>query len=674
MYFPNLDKINDIIVNILKLKQYIDKNSYISNFAIEKFSKNKELLKNNLKIINDINTQLTTYIELFNRIKQIILLQDHVCFSTSYQTTPLFVINKKLIDISNNINELSLWFDYIKNNEKIEQYELTNFLTCCKNNNIPLKALNKAFETQFLRLWINGVVFSTNPNLKNFNGISHKQLINEFKKLDKQQIEIAQSRLLEKLYNNIINIETNFFKECSTLKRVAKLQRTKKSLRQIINSIPNIFQLLKPCIMMSPMTVSQFLDSEIFNFDVIIFDEASQLTTEDCIGAILRGNKLIVAGDTKQLPPTSFFKTITSDDDNENDENSINEREDLDSILDECTTSGFPQCMLKWHYRSKHEHLIAFSNKHLYQELYTFPNAIETSDSLGIKFNYFEPISNTKENKSIEEAKIIAQAIMHHAKLNPTLSLGVATLNIKQKNIIEDELYKLRNEKPEYEDFFDDNKKESFFIKNLESIQGDERDIIMISIGYFKGQNGKLSMNFGPINRDGGERRLNVLITRARYKIEIFSAIKASDFNMDNTSKRGVQLLQWYLDFAERGEIALEQNISTIISDHFDLPFEEFVCQELRLRGYDVKTQIGCSGYKIDLAIRDKNNPGKFILGIECDGASYHSSATARDRDRLRQEILEKLGWKIYRIWSTDWFKNPKQQIDKLLYTIENLK
>ena len=330
--------------------------------------------------------------------------------------------------------------------------------------------------------------------------------------------------------------------------------------------------------------------------------------------------------------------------------------------------------MLKWHYRSKHEHLIAFSNKHLYQEqLYTFPCCIENKDTLGIRFTHHIPTDNTKENKCLEEAQIVAKAIIEHAKTHPNLTLGVATLNIKQKSLIESELDKLREQNPSCEEFFNTDKPEYFFIKNLEAIQGDERDVIMISIGYFKNQNGILPMNFGPINQEGGERRLNVLITRARNMIQIFSGIRALDFDMSKTNSKGVQLLQWYLDFAEKGEVALKQSTEFSKEDDFDSPFETSVCQALRDRGFIVKTQVGCSGYKIDLAIQDKNNPGCFILGIECDGASYHSSATARDRDRLRQEVLENLGWKIYRIWSTDWFKNPQKQLDKLVDYIRNI-
>jgi superfamily I DNA and/or RNA helicase len=417
------------------------------------------------------------------------------------------------------------------------------------------------------------------------------------------------------------------------------------------------------------------LDPKIFHFDVVIFDEASQLTTEDCIGSIIRGTKLVVAGDTKQLPPTSFFKTVVEPEEEDFDEEQIQEpeREDLDSILDECTTSGFPQCMLKWHYRSKHEHLIAFSNKHLYQELYTFPNCIETSDTLGVKFIYHTPTQATKEEMCLEEARIVAKAVMQHAKQHPNMTLGVATLNIKQKSLIENEIEKLREKDSSCEEFFNNNGQEYFFVKNLESVQGDERDVIMISAGYFKNKNGILSMNFGPINQDGGERRLNVLITRARYMIQVFSGIKASDFNLEKTSSMGVKLLQAYLDFAEKGESSFTKKEEIFKNNTFVSPFEESVYKALLEKGYSVTSQVGCSDYKIDLAVRDKNNPNKFLVGIECDGQTYNSCATVRDRDRLRQEVLERLGWKMYRVWSADWFKNPTEQLEKLTKFIDNI-
>lgn len=717
-YRPNLEELVNDFQNLKELKLSISKLEECNNIAAELYDKVwnksnpdesiiqsksnyllkfKELLKTGKyftrNILNKIDShgidyekikQLSTEINKlqknvkddFDIISNILRFDCRKAFSSDYNDVEFQQLKSKFVAISEKSEDLMIWFKYLQSIDAIENAKLKEFWNKCGENGISLDDVDVALETQFLRVWLNGYVLKNNNVLKIFNSLDQDILVKEFKYLDKNQIDSAKERLLTVLSSNAMSAKTEYSKEATELMRQGKLQRMRKSLRQIIRSIPNIFLALKPCLMMSPSTVAQLLDPKVFHFDVVIFDEASQLTTEDCIGSVIRGNKLVVAGDTKQLPPTSFFKTVAEEDeiaDEDEDKICEYERVDLGSILDECTTSGFPQCMLKWHYRSKHEYLIAFSNKHLYQELYTFPSCVEDSETLGIKFLYHEPSDTTKENKRLEEAQIVARAVMQHAKKHPNMSLGVATLNIKQKGLIESEIEKLREEDPSCEDFFNNSNSEYFFVKNLESIQGDERDVIMISVGYFKNQNGILPMNFGPINKDGGERRLNVLITRARYMVEVFSGIKASDFNMDKSKSHGVQLLQWYLDFAERGEVALKQSTEACYDDCFDSPFEEAVCKALRDKGYSVKTQVGCSGYKIDLAIRDKDNPGQFLLGIECDGAAYHSCATARDRDRLRQEVLEKLGWKIYRIWSTDWFKNPQKQLDKLIHYINNI-
>ena len=661
---------------LLKFKELVKSGKYFASNILDKIdSKNidYERIKQLAAEINKLQIDIKNDFDSISKILQFDCLK---AFSTDYSNIEFQQLRNKFAAISEKADDLTIWFKYLQSIDAIKNAKLKEFWDKCTENNIKLDDYDTALETQFLRVWLNGYVLKNNNVLKIFNSLDQDDLVKEFKYLDRNQIDSAKERLLTILSSNAMLAKEEYSKEATELKRQGKLQRMRKSLRQIIRSIPNLFLSLKPCLMMSPSTVAQLLDPEVFHFDVVIFDEASQLTTEDCIGSVIRGDKLVVAGDTKQLPPTSFFKTVVEEDEMEDeDEDKIDEyeRTDLDSILDECTTSGFPQCMLKWHYRSKHEFLIAFSNKHLYQELYTFPSCVEDSETLGIKFLYHQPSDTTKENKRLEEAQIVARAVMQHAKKHPDMSLGVATLNIKQKGLIESEIEKLREEDPSCEDFFNSSNPEYFFVKNLESIQGDERDVIMISVGYFKNQNGVLPMNFGPINKDGGERRLNVLITRARYMVEVFSGIKAIDFNMDKSKSRGVQLLQWYLDFAERGEAALKQTTEAGYDDCFDSPFEEAVCKALRNKGYSVKTQVGCSGYKIDLAIRDKDNPGQFLLGIECDGAAYHSCATARDRDRLRQEVLEKLGWKIYRIWSTDWFKNPQKQLDKLVDYINNL-
>ncbi len=661
---------------LLKFKELVNSGKYFTRNILDKIDSQCIDYEKTKQLVAEINKLQIDVKNDFDSISKILQFDCLKAFSTDYSNIEFQQLRNKFINISEKSDDLTIWFKYLQSVDAIENAKLKEFWDKCTENSIALDDYDTAIETQFLRVWLNGYVFKNNNVLKDFNSLDQDDLVKEFKSLDKNQIDSAKERLLTILSSNVMLAKDEYSKETTELKRQGKLQRMRKSLRQIIRSIPNLFLSLKPCLMMSPSTVAQLLDPEVFHFDVVIFDEASQLTTEDCIGSVIRGDKLVVAGDTKQLPPTSFFKTVVEEDEMEDeDEDKIDEyeRTDLNSILDECTTSGFPQCMLKWHYRSKHEFLIAFSNKHLYQELYTFPSCVEDSETLGIKFLYHQPSDTTKENKRLEEAQIVARAVMQHAKKHPDMSLGVATLNIKQKGLIESEIEKLREEDPSCEDFFNNSNPEYFFVKNLESIQGDERDVIMISVGYFKNQNGVLPMNFGPINKDGGERRLNVLITRARYMVEVFSGIKAVDFNMNKSNSRGVQLLQWYLDFAEKGEAALKQTTEAGYDDCFDSPFEEAVCKALRSKGYSVKTQVGCSGYKIDLAIRDKDNPGQFLLGIECDGAAYHSCATARDRDRLRQEVLEKLGWKIYRIWSTDWFKNPQKQLDKLVDYINSL-
>ncbi|MBR3654188.1 MAG: DUF4011 domain-containing protein [Elusimicrobia bacterium] len=669
---------NDIDIQstrLLKFKKIIKEDGSFKENITEKI-KNKNINYDKVKTAINTIVQLKGPIKnKFDIITDILKFDWNKAFSCEYTDIDFNILKNKFSAISQKADDLTLWIKYLDLTDEIEKEGLTEFWNKCSDAKLLLDDYAAALETQFLRIWLSGYVFENNDVLKNFNSLEQNELVKDFKNLDKGQIVSAKERLVSKLSSNVNFAKQQYSKEVTELKRLCKLQRIRKSLRQIIHSIPNLFLELKPCLMMSPSTVAQLLDPNLFYFDVVIFDEASQLTTEDCIGSIIRGSKLVVAGDTKQLPPTSFFRTVVEPEDEEFDEEQTQEpeREDLDSILDECTTSGFPQCMLKWHYRSKHEHLIAFSNKHLYQDLYTFPNCIETSDTLGVKFTYHTPTPATKEEMCLEEAKIVAKAVMQHAKQHPNMTLGVATLNIKQKGLIENEIEKLREEDSSCEEFFNTGGQEYFFVKNLESVQGDERDVIMISVGYFKNKNGILSMNFGPINQDGGERRLNVLVTRARYKIEVFSGIKASDFNLEKTNSTGVKLLQAYLDFAEKGESALNKKEGHTDNNNFVSPFEESVYKVLNEKGYSVSSQVGCSNYKIDLAVRDKNNPNKFLVGIECDGPTYNSCATIRDRDRLRQEVLERLGWKMYRIWSADWFKNPTEQLEKLTKFIETV-
>jgi len=450
-------------------------------------------------------------------------------------------------------------------------------------------------------------------------------------------------------------------------------------LRRLFEKIPNLLPTLKPCLMMSPLSVAQFLPADRYRFDLVIFDEASQVRPHDAIGAIMRGRQIVVAGDRRQLPPTSFFDRAA-------DESLIDDDQDiraLESILDALRAKAMPSSQLLWHYRSRHEDLISFSNRNFYDsQLITFPSATaERSPTRGVRLEYVSDAVYEDERDAVlttavrvnrTEARRVAQLVVHHARTRPDESLGVVALNMRQQEVINEEIKQLRLLDQTLDDFFDPERPDLFFVKALEQVQGDERDVIMISVGYGKNRSGVLSHNFGPINQDGGERRLNVLVTRARLQVVVVSSIRAGDIDPSKTQKRGPLLLKSYLDFAERGQIALDAQ--TVGGDgDYESPFEEQVGNALSQAGYTVRRQVGTSRFRIDLAIVHPDHPGRYVLGIECDGKTYHQSKTARDRDRLRQEILEGLGWAIHRIWSTDWIRQPDRELDKVIARIAQL-
>ncbi|MCR5887999.1 DUF3320 domain-containing protein [Hymenobacter sp. J193] len=417
---------------------------------------------------------------------------------------------------------------------------------------------------------------------------------------------------------------------------------------------------------MSPLSVASFLPPGAVEFDLVVFDEASQVKPVDALGAIARGKKLVVVGDSKQLPPTSFFDSLTGTGEAADEENVT---ADIQSILELCKARQMPERMLRWHYRSRHQSLIAASN-HLFYEnkLVVFPSP-GNQGQLGLVYHhlpetYYER-GTTRTNPL--EAQAVAAAVLQHARTTPRLTLGVVAFSTVQRQAIQDALEVLRRQHPETEDFFAAHRHEPFFIKNLENVQGDERDVILISIGYGRTREGYLSMSFGPLNGEGGERRLNVLITRARQRCEVFTNLTAADLDLSRTRAQGVKDLKTFLSFAQHGR--LNQNEET--GRAMDSPFEEAVYRALTARGYQLRPQIGSQGFYIDLAVVDPDQPGQYVLGIECDGAMYHSARSARDRDRLRQEVLEAVGWRLHRIWSTDWFRNPARETERAVQAIE---
>jgi very-short-patch-repair endonuclease len=417
------------------------------------------------------------------------------------------------------------------------------------------------------------------------------------------------------------------------------------------------------------------LDASHQSFDVVIFDEASQIPVWDAVGAIARGKQLIVVGDPKQLPPTNFFSNSGDDEEDITPE----EHKDLESILDELMTNGLRHKRLKWHYRSRHEGLIAFSNHHYYEnDLLTFPSP--ETNSGGVRFHHLPKArydkGKSRTNRGEAEALVKELVSRLRKKGGPIRSYGVVTFSQAQQQLVENLLDEERRKHPEIEGHFGDNpplEGEPVFVKNLENVQGDERDVIFFSICYGPDEAGKISLNFGPLNRDGGERRLNVAITRAKHEVTVFSGLRGDQIDLTRTRARGVRDLKYFLDYAERGPKSLSAATNSSASAEPDSEFERLVADRIRAAGYEVHHQVGCSGYRIDLGVVDPSAPGRYLLGVECDGATYHRAATARDRDKLRQMILEGLGWKLHRIWSTDWWHNSDAQVEKLLKSLRLL-
>jgi len=422
---------------------------------------------------------------------------------------------------------------------------------------------------------------------------------------------------------------------------------------------------LHPCWMMSPLAVSQYLPREEL-FDLVIIDEASQLTPENAIGALIRSKQAIVVGDTKQLPPTSFFQNSTEDQEEDDDI-----REDSESILDLANMVFTPIRQLRWHYRSKDASLIQFSNEWLYNnQLTIFPSANDQDPNFGVELVEVE--GEYKGRVNVAEAQEVVRRTLEHAKKFPDRSLGIATMNSDQKALIEQELDLAQNNNRNFQEFINyweekDGGLERLFIKNLETVQGDERDVIFISTLYGpEKKNGKVYQRFGPINSKVGHRRLNVLFTRSKEKMVTFTSLKPNDVMAHANSNKGVQMFKAWLEYCKTGHISAPQT-----GGGTDSPFEDYVIKQIEALGCTAVPQVGAGGFRIDIGVKHPEYPYGYLLAVECDGATYHSSYSARDRDRLRQEILEGLGWSFHRIWSTDWFNDQPGEIEKLKKAIE---
>jgi very-short-patch-repair endonuclease len=575
--------------------------------------------------------------------------------------------------------KLPEWMELRRVERRLENSGLRPILSEVLEGQITSENAPYAFQARFLRDWLDAV-YRDDPVLQGFSVDDHEAILQSFQASDQHFIDGAYKRIRQMLlahpdrpHAGMLNAPPS--SELGIIMRESTRKRPRLPLRQLFRKIPSILQRLKPCVMMSPLAVSTYLDSPELLFDVVIFDEASQVRPYDAIGAIYRGKQLLVAGDQQQLPPTSFFDRADSVGDEdlpaEDDRDETQDISEYESILDVCCSLGMPRKRLRWHYRSRRESLIAFSNQFFYgRELITFPSVFDVEGQSAVKLHFVERgrwVSTTSGGYNPIEAKETVALIVRHIEQWPNRSLGVITFNQRQQFAVDDELDKIKKQRPDIAEFFSDARREPFFIKNLENVQGDERDHIILGIAYGPDAQGKFAMRFGPLNQKGGQRRLNVAITRARYQLDVVSSIHADQINLSKTNAEGAKLLRSFLDFAERGVSAIASATSESPTAEHDSEFEAEVERALRERGCDVRRQVGCSGFRIDLALVHPQRVGRYVLGIECDGAAYHSSATARDRDRLRQEVLEGLGWKLCRVWSTDWIRNPSRQIDRVL-------
>jgi superfamily I DNA and/or RNA helicase/very-short-patch-repair endonuclease len=599
-------------------------------------------------------------------------------------------LSEHIESLISHIVEIEDWIDYKQLEVQAGKLGMGQFLSAlleAKSENITEEYIRNNFMYRLYQLWVDKIELE-NSILRKFSGQAQQLLIDKFNDNDSRIIERNKYEIAKNLALNWIEYANNLLNKADLQIMNHEINKKKKHkpIRILIREIPELLQTIKPCWMMSPLSVSQLIETENSNnleFDLVIFDEASQIRTEDAISSIYRGKQLILAGDSNQLPPTNFFNYISDDDDYEN--------SSFESVLDECAVF-LESRTLNWHYRSRHEDLIKFSNYHIYDnQLVTFPSPISKSQNLGVDF---ELIDNglyergARYNK--KEAARVAEAVVQHYLENPELSLGVIAFSEAQQFAIERELAKELRKNFEVQEklapMLDEEKVDSLFIKNLENVQGDERDVIFFSIGYARDKQGNLSHNFGPLNREGGHRRLNVAVTRARNKLKVFSSIISSDIDLNRTSAQGAVLLKKYLAFAEEssqksssdstGENSTNLILLDSIPNQHDAlrrksQVEESIASVIEAMGYSVERFLGASEYKIDIAVRSKKNPEEFILAIETDGAVYRSAHTCRDRERLRRQVLHSLGWKTHRIWSRDWIRNQSDEIDKLKDVLE---
>lgn len=577
---------------------------------------------------------------------------------------------KEVLDtISANLSKLKDRYNYLLERQKLQSAGLDFFLCHIESKaDVPADEWQTLFNRSFYRSLAEDI-FAKNQSLTLFKGDIFEANIQRFRNLNAQYQELVKAELYAKLAAN----HPDFTIEAANTSEVGVLQKNihnkgrGTSLRSLFDAIPNMLTRLTPCLLMSPMSIAQYLDvKKQPKFDLVIFDEASQMPTSEAVGAIARGENVIVVGDPKQMPPTSFFTTNNEDEDSAD----IN---DLESILDDCLALSIPSKYLRFHYRSKHESLIAFSNSQYYgSKLCTFPspdNRISKVTFQKVDGHYDK--GKSRQNKA--EAQAVVDEVVRRLKDEDLRkrSIGIVTFSVVQQGLIDDLLTDIFAKDPQLDEWANQGD-EPLFIKNLENVQGDERDVILFSVGYGPDANGNVSMNFGPLNQVGGERRLNVAVSRARYEMKVFSTLTADMIDLNRTSAEGVRGLKEFLAFAQNGTRTLTEGDMETVKGYESIA--TVIAEELKKKGYDCDTQVGCSSFRIDVAVVDPNDKGRYLLGILCDGDSYAKAQTARDREVCQPGILTGLGWNLMKVWTIDWWEDSQKVVDQIVANIEAAK
>jgi hypothetical protein len=573
-------------------------------------------------------------------------------------------------ELEENLKRWSMHLDLLKDwkqwcliKEDLYQKNMGEIASLMEKDEVTLSELKNGYFARYFYEVANKQI-ANNPTADMFNGMLFDEKVSHYKDLAKRYQDLSKEELFNRLLERARMANTNalWSNQSVILHKAISNNGRGITIRRLFEQAPDILSQFCPCMLMSPMSVAQFLEVKKDMFDLVIFDEASQIPTNEAVGAIARGKAVVIVGDSKQMPPTTFFTA-----------NKTTEEEfdvdDLESILEDCQALKMPSLLLSWHYRSKHESLISFSNNEYYEnKLHTFP-AIDDQERRVV----YVPVKGTYQKGGSRSNKNEAMAIVNEIERRLSdeklrkLSIGVISFNVQQQYLIED-LLETRMEKNRQLKAWAEESGEPIFIKNLENVQGDERDVILFSIGYGPDKNGKVSMNFGPLNLAGGERRLNVAVTRSRYEMMVFSSLHAKDIDLRRSNAKGVQGLHRFLDYAENG--TLIENAYFQDAQQMEKTITLQIAKKLEERGVKVNTFVGKSRFKVNIAIVDPHNEEKYVMGILLDDKIYHAIPTMSDREIVQPSVLKSLDWRIKRVWTLDWFERPDHVIENILNEI----